>query len=385
MTMKYLAGVDIGSSKICTALGEMTPEGLFKILGVASESCNGLEKSVITEVESTAKTIRNCIDRLEAKIQMPINEVFLSIPGGLCDLSNAKNDVVTYSSNNKHITERDIESLIDSEKVASRPYSKGEISSNYFQSIESAGLKIKGIIMQTAAQGSVLLTKDELASCVALVDVGAETIDLGIYKGGNICYTKLIPVGGNNITSDISKCLKISILDAEKIKLHFGDVKLLPQYDHDEIELKSDYKDLHKINRSILVEIIKARVEEMINFVYNELIASSLYKDIDQVIITGGGIANFKSIEELSVRILGKAVKTPMELLEGDVDPSYITALGTINKIFEENSSEDIFEFEEGPSDIGTDMEGKEKKKVSGTKKGNKIVLKIRELIEEFF
>jgi cell division protein FtsA len=384
MTMRYLAGIDVGSSKICAAVGEMTPEGLFKILGVTSENCNSLEKSVITEVGSTAKSIRNCIDRLETKIQIPISEVFLSIPGGLCDLSNTKDGVI-YSSDNRYITERDIDSLLDSAKNTSRTYDKGVISNKYLESIEYAGLKLKGIVIQTSAQGSVLLTKDELASCVALVDVGAETIDLGIYKGGNICYTKLIPMGGNNITSDISKCLKISIQDAEKIKVHYGDVKLLPQYEQDEIELRSAYKDLHNITRSILVEIIKARVEEMINFVYNELIASSLYKDIEQVIITGGGIANYKSIGELSGRVLGKTVKTPMELLEGDVNPSFITALGTINRIFEEDSSKGNFDLREDSTKTGVDVETKEEEKVSGTKKGNKFVLKIRELIEEFF
>lgn len=406
----YFVGIDVGSSKVCAALGKVDSDGSFQVVGVSSLRCNALNKAIVVDIDKAAEAIKECINKLEAQTHRPIKNVILGFPGGLCDLSNSTGRITVTSENNK-ITEKDVEKVQDTAKIISISNDKeviGVIPKSYtidnnvkvynpigmtstrleldgnviladskpivnlLLSMERAGIVPDEVMIQPVAHTSLLL-KSELDSCIAIIDIGADIVDFGIYKGGNICYTNVIPLGGSNITNDISKCLNITLSDAENVKIKYGDVET--GLKDDEISIHSTDGELKILSRSILTEIISARVEEILNFILAEIKLSGYYNDIEAVVITGGGISMFQHVNKLSSNILNKTVRIAAPDIDKTSDATITTAISIIkNKINFYNTSNDMNRKEQLKSN-------EEAKKI----KEKKFGWKIRELLDEFF
>jgi cell division protein FtsA len=406
----YFIGIDVGSSKVCAALGKVDNYGSFQVVGVTSLRCSALSKAVVVDIDAAAEVIKECINKLEAVTHSPIKNVILGFPGGLCDLSNSKG-IISIDSEDCKITEKDVEKVQDTAKNISISDDKeiiGVIPKNYtidnnikvsnpmgmkstkleldgdivladsrpivnlLLSMERAGIVPDEVMIQPVAQKALLL-KNELDSCTALVDVGADVVDFSIYKGGNICYTNLIPLGGSNITNDISKCLDISLTDAEKIKIKYGDVFI--EHRDEEIKIESSYGEVKSLSRATLTDIISARVEEILSFILAEMKLSGYYNDIEVVVITGGGISMFEHISTLSTSILHKSVRMVVPDIDEISNTTNTTAISIVkNKINFFSTSNNISRNE-------STKKSEESKKI----KEKKFGWKIRELLDEFF
>jgi cell division protein FtsA len=410
----YIIGIDIGASKICAAVGKVDIQGKLEILGITSVKCNGIKKSVVVDVEATGNAIKLCREKLEELTGLEITEAYLCFPAGLCELIPTKG-VISITSESKKIADKDISRVLNSSQIISIPSDKEIINvipikytvddytevkdpigieatklevdaiaaiastvsvDNLSQSMAAAGIKILDIKMKPLAQISIFHEiEGNDNNYIGVIDIGADTIDLGIYKGGNICYTQLIPFGGNNITNDIAQCLKISMEEAEKIKLMYGDVNVIQGYENEELIVNSSYDNSLTVKRDILVEIIRARVEELLNFIHNELKCSGFYDDISAIRITGG-TADLKNISELCSNILGKDVKiiSPQKL--GATNSSELAVIGVIKSVFETLKVKE--KADSSIANIPT-------KSNPSKNKGSKFVTKIRDFIEELF
>jgi len=168
---------------------------------------------------------------------------------------------------------------------------------------------------------------------VAFIDVGAQTTDVSIYKDGNLCYTNMIPLGGDNITNDIAICLKIPFVEAEKLKIKYGDLERTTNENDIIIKVNAGYDKLKDVYLSYLNEIIEARTEEILYYVKQILKESNFDNEISGIVIVGGGLALFKGITGFASKVLDKSLRIGTPKYTGTSSPVYATVVGTINDI----------------------------------------------------
>jgi len=364
----YIVGIDIGSSKVCAALGKCDRHGELQILGITSVICNGLKKGIVVDIDSTSEAIKNCITQLERMADIQINSAYISIPGGICELTNSTG-IIAISSEDREIKINDIDRVhkaakvipISSEKqiigIIPEHYtvdgytnvkdplgmsgirlevdakiiiSQSTVINNLCKSVNKAGIKVEGIVLQPAAVSQVVLKREERLMGTALIDIGAETIDIAVYKGENLVHTTMIPLGGNSITNDIAICLKVPYSSAEKLKVkHNCTIKNNPGI-KEKIKVSDSYNHEIEVDGTILFEVIQARLEELLVLIKKALIKSGLYEDISGVVMIGGGLSLFTNICDLSMEILNKPVRIGKPEFTGADNPVYSVVCGIV-------------------------------------------------------
>lgn len=362
----YIVGLDIGSSKICAAAGKIAKRGELEILGITSSECKGLKKSIIVNIDDTAESIKECIQKLQMIIDIQIDDIYISLPGSICGLVHNK-AVIAVSSDDREIKSKDVERLLESAKLISVPSDKeiigvepqqfivdgydnikdpigmsgmrleadvhvitaqSAIVSNFMKSVSKAGYNVKGICFAPKVISNVVLSSENKELGCVLVDVGAETIDITIIKNDNICYEDFIPLGGNNITNDISIGVKVPFNEAENLKLKFADIRDTSSGYAEKIKVKLPSNEIVNVDCKFLKLIIKSRVEELYEFIKNKIVDSGYYNEISNVVIVGGGIALIRGADELGSSIIGKNVRIGSPNYVGASNPMYAGAVG---------------------------------------------------------
>lgn len=416
---EYLVGMDIGTSKICAAVGKVDRQGQLQIIGITSVGCTGLKKGVVVDIDSTSDAIRNCIEQLERMVDIEISNVYISLPGGLCEIINSKG-VVAVSSDDREIRESDVDRVLKAARVISIPSDKAIIDvipeqfivdgfenikdpvgmsglrlevdaqiviaqatvvNNLCKSVSKAGLEIEGIVLEPLVVSQVVMRKDELAIGTALVDVGAETTDIAIYKGGNLIHKDSIPLGGNTITNDIAVCLKIPYTEAEKIKIKYGAIEKSQKNYGEKIKVNASYNDVVQVDIEMLTEIIEARVEEIIIFIGKKLYDSGYFDQVSGIVLVGGGLALYKGIEEFARNILNKSIRIGTPEYVGASNPTYSAAVGIVKDILYTIKLND-------PSEALNEDSSKAKPVLSSknhNKEENSVISKIKGFFVDFF
>lgn len=373
---EYIVGIDIGSSKICGAAGKIDKQGKLQIAGVKSVACSGLKKGIVVDIDSTSEAIRSCIEQLNRMIDKEITNVYISLPGGICELVPSQG-VVAISSEDREINKNDVQRVLNAAKVISIPSNKEIIGvipneyiidgfdnikdpismsglklevdahvilaqttivSNLIKSVRNSGLSVNGIALEPLVVSQIALKKDELKMGSVLLDIGADKIDISVYKDGDILYTEMIPFGGNTITNDIALCLKIPFSEADNLKLKYGSLEKPSNLAANTIKVSVGYNDIVNVNYSTLIDIIEARVEEYFILIKDSLQHSGHLEDIANVIIVGGGVSYFKGICELGRNVFNIPVRVGVPEYLGASSPVYNTAVGIIRDVTKSSS-----------------------------------------------
>ena len=180
-----------------------------------------------------------------------------------------------------------------------------------------------------------MLDNNELADNVMLLDIGAGNTEIGVFESNGFVYTNTIPLGGKNITSDISLVLNISEEEAEKLKKQYG-LAMKSYIDNDNEIILNSYKGDSKtkaIRSSELIEIIEARIEEIFALVNKDISTQGIKQKINNVIITGQGIANINKSDVAGKVILNIPVKVATGRLISTARPDYRTAYALVRYI----------------------------------------------------
>ncbi len=368
-----IAGIDIGTSKVCTILGEVNNFGQIEILCNASYKCNGLKKGKIVNEDDISLSISKTIKEAEEETGLKISSAYVTIPGkyvtivqnsvvkevkdrfaGIAqkDLQNAIMQVKDIEiPDNKVIVDMLIdEVLLDNGKVVTDPV--GNLSTSFTINaqvilaekehvrkltgiLKKAGLEIDGIVPVTLAERNLILDKNELHDNIMILDVGAGNTDIGVFEGNKFIYTDTIPLGGDNITNDISVVLAISEEEADKLKKQYG-FALKSFIDNDNEIMLNTCRDETRskvIKSSELIEIMEARIEEIFSLVNRNITNQGIKSMINNVILTGQGITNISKSD-----IAGKiALNIPVKISTGraisTVKPEFRTCYSLIRYI----------------------------------------------------
>ena len=368
-----IVGVDIGTTKVATVVGEVNNFEQIETICSTSFKCSGLKKGKIINEEEISLSLAKTIKDAEDETNLKINSAYVTISGKYVTIVQ---NSITKEVKDKYsgVSIRDVQSAIMQVKDIEIPEGKtlidivpdkiildngtvvtdpvGSLSSSFTISAQiiladkdyvrqltsifkKTGLEIDGIVPTTLAERNLILDKNELHDNIAIIDVGAENTDIGVFEGSTFIYTNSIPLGGENITNDIALVLNITPEEADKLKRQYG-LALKSFIDNDNDIILNTCKDSNKnkiIKSSELIEIIEARIEEMFLIINKDLTNQGIKSRINNVILTGQGIVNISKSDVAGKINLNIPVKISTGRLIGATRPAYRTSYALVRYI----------------------------------------------------
>ncbi|KRQ86580.1 Cell division protein FtsA [Caloramator mitchellensis] len=362
-----VVSLDIGSSKISVVIAEINKKQ-FNIIGVGTSECKGVKKGVIVDIDATVEAIRNSVEMAQQMSNIQVKSAFVNIKGGYTTVIDSKG-VVAVSREDKEITQEDVNRVIQAAKVVALPPDKEIIDiipkqfiidgydeirdpigmvgvrlevdaklisasttnvQNIIRTVQKAGLSVDGIIIEPLGTSAIVLNEDEKELGVALVDIGAETMDISVFRKKKLIFSKVIPVGGNHITNDISVLCKVTFNDAEKIKRQYGVANSKLVKSEETIKINNIAgKGEKEIYLTDIAEIMEARISEMLYIIKNELEKNSLIGYLGAgIVITGGGLFNIRGIQETAQNHFELPVRFGYPNYIGVANPTYSASAG---------------------------------------------------------
>ena len=368
-----IVGVDIGTTKVATVIGEVNNFEQIETICNTSYKCSGLKKGKIINEDEISLSLAKTIKDAEDETNLKINSAYVTIPGKYVTIVQ---NSITKEVKDKYsgISIRDVQSAIMQVKDIEIPEGKtlidivpdkivlengtvvadpvGSLSSSFTMSAQviladkdyvrqlnsifkKAGLEIDGIVPIALAERNLVLDSNELHDNIAIIDVGAENTDIGVFENSSFIYTNSIPLGGENITNDIAVVLNITEEEADKLKRQYG-LALKSFIDNDNDIILNTCKDNNKnkiIKSSELIEIIEARIEEMFSIINKDITNQGLKQKINNVVLTGQGIVNINKSDVAGKINLNIPVKISTGRAISTVKPIYRTSYALVRYI----------------------------------------------------
>ena len=332
-TTEFIAAIELGSSKITGVAGRKNSDGSMQVLAYAQEdSSTFIRKGVIFNLDKTAQSLTSIINRLEGELKNSIAKVYVGIGGQ--SLRTVRN-VVSRDLEDEAIISEELVSAIGDENiaipvvdmeildVAPQEYKVGNnlqanpvglvgshiegrflnivarasVRKNLEHCFQQAKIDIADQLIAPLVTANAVLTESERRSGCALIDLGADTTTISVYKNNILRFLTVLPLGGNSITRDITT-LQMEEEEAERLKKAYGDALYEEDPEQEEATCKLD-DDSRTIKVADLNNIIEARAEEIIANVWNQVQLSGFDDKLLAGIILTGGAANLKNIEEM--------------------------------------------------------------------------------------
>ena len=372
---EIIIALDIGTSKVLCLVADYDDEDNLRIIGVGQDECTGLNKGVVSEINSTVASIKRAKDKAANMSGNKIESVITGIAGDHIKSYNGNaevnilNDEVTIDDKEKVIdmaADMDIppdqEILhvipqyfsIDGQMGIREPVGmagkrlavnihlitcSSTAKKNLNKCIENSLIDADEYVLQPVASSYSVLTEEERTLGVCLVDIGGGTTDIAIFTDGNIKHTAVVPIAGQNITKDIGIGLRTSLVAAESIKIeHATLVNTNENFEVDKmirVPSISDKPDT-EVGHSVLNHIVSARVDEILNEISKQIQASGYLSNIRAGIVFTGGGSKLNGLDDYAQDKLGipSRIGSPNNDIGGVKNisglPRYATAIGLI-------------------------------------------------------
>ena len=366
-----VVGLDIGTSKVCAIVGEMTEHGV-EIIGLGSHASQGLRKGVVINIESTTNSIKKAIEEAALMAGCEIHTVFTSISGGHIKAFNSHGIVAVK---NHEVAQRDLERVIDAAKAVAIPMDRevlhvlpqdyiideqdgikeplgmsgvrleakvhivtGAVTSaqNIVKCCNRTGLNVAEIVLAPLAAAEAVLSDEERELGVVLVDMGGGTTDIALYHDGTLKHTAVLGIGGNHVTNDIAAGLRTPFNEAERIKQRYGFAKARMVTDDERVEVPSVAgKSAGTVSRQILCEIIEPRLNEIFELIQREVAKSGYEGSLASGVVITGGSMLLPGAVEMAERSFGLPVRLGLPAHVGGLvdvidSPAYAAAVGLV-------------------------------------------------------
>jgi cell division protein FtsA len=368
---QLIAGLDLGTTKVCVIVGEQTEDGI-DIIGIGSAPCKGLKKGVVVNIDSTVHAIKAAIDQAETMAGCKIQTVYAGIAGSHVRGMN-KEGVAAISD--REVGDSDVERVLEQSKAIPLPGDRQVIHvlpqeyivddqdgitkpvgmhgvrlearvhvvtaattsvQNIIKCAERCNLHVAEVVLEPLASSHAVLTEDEKEIGVALVDIGGGTTDIIVYIDGAAVHTSVIPIGGLNLTSDIAQGLRTPMAEAERIKMKYGCATSSMIDPEETIEVPSvGGRAPRSLQRDVLVQIIEPRVEEIFQAVHHVLKETGYIDMLASGLVLCGGSTLLEGMPELAEQVVGLPARRATPVGVGGLSdvvksPAYATAVGLV-------------------------------------------------------
>jgi cell division protein FtsA len=367
-----IVGLDIGTSKVVAVVAALLPDGRYEVIGMGQSDSRGMKKGVVVNIDATVDSIQRALEEAELMADCKITAVYTGIAGShirgfnsrgmvaIKDKEVSPADVARVMETAKAVnipTDQQIlhtlpqEFIIDGQEDVREPLGMsgvrlevsvhivtGAVSAaqNIVKCVRRCGLEVIDLVLQPLASSMSVLTEDEKDLGVVLVDIGGGTTDIAIFTGGAIRHTAVIPIAGDQITSDIAMALRTPTADADEIKLRHGTAKEVLADPGQMIEVPGlGDRGPRSLSKQALAAVIEPRVEELYTLV-QQVVRESGYEELlsSGVVITGGS-ALLPGMVELGEDIFLKPVRVGIPDYNGGLSdvvksPRYATVMGLL-------------------------------------------------------
>jgi len=367
-----ILAIDIGSTKICAIIAEISDSNVVTIQGHGITKSQGIKKGAITNIELASKSIKKSINDAKRIAGSNITSATVSISNAYAKSLNSTgivniphkdisikeiNRVMQTALYNANVpNEYEVVHVlpynfrVDDQDFIEDPFgmnaSRMEVDvniimtqksnlSNLKKAVRSAGVEINGIVLSGYASAIATMDDDEKELGVAVIDLGGQTSNLVIHTGNSIRYNDFLGVGSNHITNDLSMALHTPLQIAENVKVRHGN---LVESSNEVIELPiiGDEENRNGVSLEIVHSVIFSRVEEALMILSKSLEKSALKEQIGAGIILTGGMTKLKGMRELAQAIFsGMPVRVGYPenvngLFDELKDPAYATVVGLL-------------------------------------------------------
>jgi cell division protein FtsA len=395
MANRIVTAIDIGSNKICTVIASIEDNKAPQVIGVASYPSKGMKKGVVVNIDEAINSIASSLEAAERMAGLTVSSAYVSINGK--HITSTNNKGVVAVAQDEIITD-DVFRVIESARTVSIPPSREilhviprefivdaqggikdpvgmsgtrlEVDShivsatstalhNLVKCVQQLGLRVDDVVFSGWAASTSVLTATEKELGVALLDIGGGTTSVTTFVEDAITYSGCVPFGGTNVTSDLAIGLRVSLEDAERIKLNAQELLKNTQVKEPEprriigapIKETEDSKKPKKkdiidvsaleidgvntISRKMFEEIIEARMSEIFDLVIDQVEQSRNEVRLPAGLVVTGGTALIPQITSIARKVFGVPARVGYPKgLDGLVDeinsPAYSVAQGLI-------------------------------------------------------
>jgi cell division protein FtsA len=369
---KLIVGLDIGTSKVVTVVGELAAENSLEIIGIGSNPSRGLKRGVVVNIESTVQSIQRAVEEAELMAGCEIHTVFAGIAGSHVRSLNSHGIVAIRD---KEVSSGDVDRVIDAARAVAIPADQrilhvlpqeflidsqegirepigmsgirleakvhlvtGAVSAaqNIVKCVQRCGLDVEDVVLEQLASSYSVLTEDEKELGICLVDTGGGTTDIAVFRGGAIQHTAVIPIAGDQVTNDIAVSLRTPTQYAEEIKIKYACALSQLANPDETIEVPSvGDRPPRRLARQTLAEVVEPRYEELFSLVRDELRRSGFEELIAAGIVLTGGSSKMEGAVELAEEVFHVPVRLGIpQYVQGLADvvrnPIYATAVGLL-------------------------------------------------------
>jgi cell division protein FtsA len=367
--------VDIGTTKIACLIGRVETDGTLRVLGFGWQKGRGLNSGDITDLEAAEKAIRACVGAAEDMADHQLRSVTVNLS---CGRPESRLFNVQWPVGGRAITENDIRGVLNEGRGRSEVDGREPIhvlplnfavdatdhvvdprglfcstlnarlhvidaAATSLRTMEACiarcDLEIEDLVSAPLASGLSSLAAEERELGATIIDMGGGTTSMAVYADNQIMHTAYLPIGGLHVTKDLAIGLSTTLIHAERLKTLYGNVESSPDDDREMLPVplmgEEDHQ-LAKVPRSMVVNIIRPRIEETFEYIKDRLDSSGMGRAAGNRVVLTGGACQLPGVREMAARMLNRQVRLGRpavlrglpELASG---PAFSTAAGLLS------------------------------------------------------
>ena len=369
-----IVGLEIGTSKVCAAVGEVNAAGALNIVGLGQSRSRGVRKGEIADAPTAEEDVRNAIVEAEQMADVEIRSVYLGVSGGHVRGFNNRG-VHPVVSSDREITEEDVQDVIKNAKAINLPAENHVLHAvrqhflvdgqdgvvnpvgmlgarvevdvhvihgnfnrlqNPIRVVKGLQLEVEAIVFNGLASSLALLTNEQKELGALVIDVGGGTTNYAVYSDGIVKHTGVLAVGGDHVSNDLAYGLKVPLGVAEQLKVEHGSAIYDASLKGQSVTLASKVGLADRIvNVQHLRRVMSLRLEEIFQLIEQDIAREGLLDYLRSGIFICGGGARTPEILKLAEKIfqmpasLGKA--NSISGIKSALDqPEFATAIGLV-------------------------------------------------------
>ena len=369
-----IAGLEIGTSKICVVVGEQNAEGALNIIGLGQSRSRGVRKGEVCNTEQVEEDLRSAIFEAEQMADVEIRSVYLGVSGGHVRGFNNRGMHPVVSAD-REISQDDVEDVVKNAKAINLPAENTVIHAvrqhfyvdgqdgvtnpvgmlgarlevdmhvihghanrlqNVIRLVRATSLEVPEIVFNGIATSLALLSNEQKELGALVIDIGGGTTEFVVHSDGVIRHSGVLAVGGDHVSNDLAYGLKVPLTRAEKLKIEYGAALISDAAKGQTISITNDLGlELKRVNHEHLQRIMSLRLEEIFQLIAQDLEQAGLTDYLRAGVFLCGGTSRVPGIVQLAENVFQMNVApghaTAISGLTAALDqPEFAAAIGLV-------------------------------------------------------
>jgi cell division protein FtsA len=370
---QVIVGIDVGTTKVCTLIADVADE-VPEVLGVGIAPSQGIRKGVVVDVQAAVEAVSASLHRAEQQSGFKAISAFVGIADSHV-LSTNNHAVVAVRHPDNVVMAEDVTRVIDAARVVQLPADQeilhviprffvvdgvdgirdpvgmigrrleveanivtGSTTSirNLVRAIEGVGVDLDAIVLQPVAAGRAVLSETERDLGAMVIDMGGGTTDLALFRDGGVVHVCSLPVGGYQLTNDLSVGLRTSFPVAEELKIKHGSTTNEARPDGELVTVTTSNREPpYEVDQRTIAEILDARMAETFEVLLEGLARAGFQDSYPSGVVLAGGSSQIPGAAELAAEVFGVPTRVGRpRVLRGLVDtirgPAFATSVGLL-------------------------------------------------------